>query len=140
MVREDKIIKYYKELKVLFLYNILIIYDILNLRQIMEGSKILRVLLKLSGEAFARDNGMGIDFDKMLHRNEKTLIYASSLKVPSFGQYNPKYKWIDKDKNIISFNPDEKDEKRHKKYLIKKICTSYNVNSEYQIVDNTKLK
>ena len=66
MVREDQIIKYYKELKVLFLYNILIIYDILNLRQIMKGSKILRVLLKLSGEAFARDNGMGIDFDKML--------------------------------------------------------------------------
>ena len=87
-----------------------------------------------------RNKNKSIDFDKMLHRNEKTLIYASSLKVPSFGQYNPKYKWIDKDKNIISFNPDEKDEKRHKKYLIKKICTSYNVNSEYQIVDNTKLK
>ena len=87
-----------------------------------------------------RNRNKSIDFDKMLYRNEKSLVYASSLKVPSFGQYNPKYKWIDRDKNIISFNPDEKDEKKYKKYLIKKICTSYNVNSEYQIVDNNKLK
>ena len=75
----------------------------------------------------------------MLQRNVKTLIYASSLKVPSFGQYNPKYNWIDKDKNITLFNPEDKGKEKNKKYLIKKICTSYNVNTEYQIVDNDML-
>ena len=86
-----------------------------------------------------RNKNKSIDFDKMLHRNVKTMINASSLKVPSFGQYNPKYNWIDKDKNVISFNPEEIDKEKHKKYLLKKICTSYDVNTEYEIVDNDKL-
>ena len=79
-----------------------------------------------------------IDFNKMLHRNDKTLIYTSSLKTPSFCQYNPKYDWVDKDKCSIYFNPLQKNEKKHKKYLIKKICTSYNVNTEYEILNNLK--
>jgi hypothetical protein len=79
-----------------------------------------------------------IDFNKMLHRNDKTLIYTSSLKTPSFCQYNPKYDWVDKDKCSIYFNPLQKNEKRHKKYLIKKICTSYNVNTEYEILNDLK--
>ena len=86
-----------------------------------------------------RNKNKSIDFDKMLHRNSKTLINASSLKVPSFGQYNPKYNWVDKDKNVRLFNPEEKDKEKQKKYLIKKICTSYDVNTEYQIVDNDRL-
>ena len=87
-----------------------------------------------------RKKNKSIDFDKMLHRNGNELINISNLKVPSFGQYNPNYKWIDKDKNGIYFNPEEKEKEKHKKFLIKKICTSYNVNTEYQIVDNDKLK
>ena len=79
-----------------------------------------------------------IDFNKMLHRNDKTLIYTSSLKTPSFCQYNPKYNWVDKDKCSIYFNPLQKNEKKHKKYLIKKICTSYNVNTEYEILNDLK--
>ena len=79
-----------------------------------------------------------IDFNKMLHRNDKTLIYTSSLKTPSFCQYNPKYDWVDKDKFSIYFNPLQKNEKKHKKYLIKKICTSYNVNTEYEILNDLK--
>jgi len=79
-----------------------------------------------------------IDFNKMLHRNDKTLIYTSSLKTPSFCQYNPKYDWVDKDKCSIYFNPLQKNEKKHKKYLIKKICTSYNVNTEYEILNELK--
>lgn len=87
-----------------------------------------------------RNKNKSIDFDKMLHRDGKELINISSLKVPSFGQYNPNYKWIDKDENGIYFNPEEKEKGTHKKFLIKKICTSYNVNTEYKIVDNDKLK
>ena len=79
-----------------------------------------------------------IDFNKMLHRNDKTLIYTSSLKTPSFCQYNPKYDWVDKDKCSIYFNPLQKNEKKYKKYLIKKICTSYNVNTEYEILNELK--
>ena len=79
-----------------------------------------------------------IDFNKMLNRNDKTLIYTSSLKTPSFCQYNPKYDWVDKDKCSIYFNPLQKNEKKHKKYLIKKICTSYNVNTEYEILNELK--
>lgn len=79
-----------------------------------------------------------IDFNKMLHRNDKALIYTSSLKTPSFCQYNPKYDWVDKDKCSIYFNPLQKNEKKHKKYLIKKICTSYNVNTEYEILNDLK--
>ena len=87
-----------------------------------------------------KNRNRSIDFEKMSYRNGKTLVYVSSLKIPSFGQYNPKYNWIDKDKNIISFNHDEKDEKKYKKYLIKKLWTSYKVNTEYQMIDNDKLK
>ena len=86
-----------------------------------------------------RNKNKSIDFDKMLHRNENNLVYASSLKVPSFMQYNPKYNWIDRDKNVRLFNPEEKDKEKEKKYLIRKICSSYEVNTEYQIVDNSKL-
>ena len=87
-----------------------------------------------------RNKTKSIDFDKMLHRNGEELINKASLKVPSFGQYNPNYKWIDKDKNGYYFNPEEKEKEKHKKFLIKKICTSYHVNTEYEIVDNEMLK
>ena len=87
-----------------------------------------------------RNKTKSIDFDKMLHRNGEELINKASLKVPSFGQYNPNYKWIDKDKNGYYFNPEEKEKEKHKKFLIKKICTSYHVNKEYEIVDNEMLK
>ena len=87
-----------------------------------------------------KNRNKSIDFEKMSQRNSKTLINTSSLKIPSFGQYNPNYKWIDRDKNIISFNPEEKEEGKYKKYLIKKLWSSYKVNTEYQLIDNNKLK
>ena len=86
-----------------------------------------------------KNKNKSIDFDKMLHRSEKTLLYASCLKNPSFGQYNPKYTYIDKNEKVRLFNPEEKDFIKNKKYLMKKLWTSYNVNTEYQLVDNNKI-
>ncbi len=80
-----------------------------------------------------------IDFDKMLHRSEKNLVYASKLKNPSFGQYNPKYTYIDKNEKVRLFNPEEKDLLSRKKYLMRKLWASYNVNTEYELVDNRKI-
>ena len=86
-----------------------------------------------------KNKNKSIDFDKMLHRNEKNLIYASQLRNPSFVNYNPKYTCIDKDKNVRLFNPEEKDPKINKKYLMKKLWASYKVNTDYQLIDNNKI-
>ena len=78
-----------------------------------------------------------IDFDKMLNRKEKDLVYASCLKNPSFAQYNPKYTYIDKNETVKLFNP--KKLKYNKKYLMRKLWASYQVPTEYQLVDNDKI-
>ena len=80
-----------------------------------------------------------IDFDKMLQRNKNNLVYASCLKNPSFGQYNPKYTYIDINDKVKLFNPLERDLENRKKYLMRKLWASYNVNTEYQMVDNSKI-
>ena len=78
-----------------------------------------------------------IDFDKMLNRKEKDLVYASCLKNPSFAQYNPKYTYIDKNETVKLFNP--KKINYNKKYLMRKLWASYQVPTEYQLVDNNKI-
>ena len=80
-----------------------------------------------------------IDFDKMLHRSEKNLVYTSCLKNPSFGQYNPRYNYIDKNETVRLFNPVEKSPEMKKKFLMRKLWASYKVNTEYQLVDNSKI-
>ena len=80
-----------------------------------------------------------IDFDKMLHRNEKNLLNVSCLKNQFFGQYNPKYNYIEKNEQVKLFNPEEKDMEKHRKYLMRKLWASYKVNTEYQLVDNNKI-
>jgi hypothetical protein len=81
-----------------------------------------------------------IDFDKMLHRSEKNMVYASCLKNPSFGQYNPRYNYIEKNETVRLFNPVERNSEMHKKFLMRKLWASYKVNTEYQLVDNSKIK
>lgn len=80
-----------------------------------------------------------IDFDKMLHRNEKNLVYTSCLNTPSFTRYNPKYTYIEKNNQVKLFNPEDLDEEKRKKFLMRKLWGSYKVDTEYQIVDNDKL-
>ena len=80
-----------------------------------------------------------IDFDKMLHRNEKNFINVYSLKNPSFGQYNPRYNLVERNHEARMFNPVDKDFKNDKKYLMKKLWSSYKVITQYQLIDNDKI-
>ena len=105
---------------------------------IPENNKIISYLEPMN-YIKPKNKNKSIDFDKMLHRNGKNMIYASQLRNPSFVNYNPKYTCIDKDKNVRLFNPDEKDPINNKKYLMKKLWASYKVNTDYQLVDNNKI-
>ena len=80
-----------------------------------------------------------IDFDKMLQRNEKNFINVYSLKNPSFGQYNPRYNLVERNHEARMFNPEDKDFKNDKKYLMKKLWSSYKVITQYQLIDNDKI-
>ena len=82
-----------------------------------------------------------IDFSKMLTRSQKVLINVSSLQVPSFCSYTPKYDLLEQKPMSIIFNENAniKAGKHNKKYLLQKLWTSYDVKQEYQLVDNKKL-
>ena len=79
-----------------------------------------------------------IDFDKMLHRNEKDFVYVSCLKNPSFFRYNPKYTYVEKNKQVKLFNPEDMDDEKRKKFLMKKLWGSYKVGTEYELINNVK--
>ena len=79
-----------------------------------------------------------IDFDKMLQRNEKDFVYASCLKNPSFTRYDPKYTYVEKNKQVKLFNPEDIDEEKRKKFLMRKLWGSYKVGTEYQLINNDK--
>ena len=79
-----------------------------------------------------------IDFTKM--RSRKALLVKNSLYIPNFGYYEPKYNLVEKRQYDIFFNKKpETDKHRQKKNLLKKILTSYDVESNYQTIDNNKL-
>ena len=83
-----------------------------------------------------------IDFKKMVDRTKSVLVNESSLEIPTFNNYHPKYDYIDQKitpilfthKNIIDEN------KKSNKFLIHKLWTSFNVTRQYKLVDNDKLK
>ena len=82
-----------------------------------------------------------IDFKKMTKRNEKNLINAYTLKNPSMCYYNPRYDCIEKKAKKISFNPESfKDSLQYKNNKkLKKILMSYEVTTDYNTIDNSKL-
>lgn len=79
-----------------------------------------------------------IDFGKMSSRNDKYLINAYSLDVPSSEKYSPKYSFVETNVKNINFSPFGSNKNR-KKFLFKKMLGSYNVPTEYQFIDNEKL-
>ena len=79
-----------------------------------------------------------IDFSKMTKR--KSINNKKSLHYPDFGYYDPKYNLVEKRQYDIFFNKKpETDKYRRKQILLKKIMTSYEVETNYQTIDNNKL-
>jgi hypothetical protein len=79
-----------------------------------------------------------IDFKKMAYRRERDFINSSSLGVPSFNEYNPKYSLVEKKAAEYVFAP-HLNKQNSKQYLIKKLWSSYEVGAEYKLVNNQKL-
>ena len=60
--------------------------------------------------------------------------------MPDFNSYQPKYNLVEKRQYDIFFNKkQEYDKYKKKKILLNKILTSYEVDSNYQTIDNNKL-
>lgn len=85
-----------------------------------------------------KNNNNVVDFKKMIYRKDNDFIYSSSLGVPSFNEYNPKYNLIDKKSSEVVFVP-SLNKKNSKKYLLKKLWSSYEALPEYILVNNKKL-
>ena len=85
----------------------------------------------------ARNNSL--DFSKMLSRNEDLLLNLNNIKGPSFGYYNPNYNYFNPKMRNISLGNDYSKKEKNRKYLIKKLWTSYGVKVDYELVDNSKL-
>ena len=83
-------------------------------------------------------NNNSIDFKKMAYRKEKDLIYSSSLEVPSIYDYNPKYNLVEKKPAQVVFSP-HNDIKNTKLYLLKKLWSSYEVTSDYKLINQEKI-
>ena len=79
-----------------------------------------------------------VDFTKM--RSRKAILLKTSLQIPNFGYYEPKYNLVEKRQYDIFFNK-KPDTNKHlqKKILLQKIATSYDVKPNYQTIDNDKL-
>ena len=92
---------------------------------------------KLS-EHLSYNNNNAVDFGKMSSRNDKYLINAYSLDVPSSEKYRPKYSYTEDNVKNIIFSPFGSN-KKSKKILLRKMMSSYNVPTEYQYIDNEKL-
>ena len=88
--------------------------------------------------SFSDKNNNAIDFNKMETRDSNKWVNLVRLSNPSIYYYSPRYDSIEKKPLNIFFNP--KDTFRNnKKYIIKKIWTSYKVKKEYESIDNSKL-
>ena len=88
--------------------------------------------------SFINKNNKSIDFKKMAKRNSNILIQKQILKNPSFYNYHPKYDLIEQRLANIIFNKNDI-QRRTKKYLIKKLWSSFNPVKDYLLIDNNKL-
>ena len=79
-------------------------------------------------------NNNSIDFRKMAYRKDKDLINPYSLGIPSIYNYNPKYDLVEKKVFPVLFTP-HNDIKNTKQYLLRKLWSSYEVSSDYKLIN-----
>ena len=86
---------------------------------------------------------ISVNFNKMMSRRETDFVNNYALNNPSFNRYSPNYDFVKITPAKISFsyhNLDNNDIDK-KKYLLRKLISSYNiVDSEYHIVNNKQIK
>ena len=92
-----------------------------------------------------RRNHSPIDFDKMMSRKDNDFVNLSSLDNPSFNNYSPNYNFIKDSVAKISFSYHtlENNDANKKKYLLRKMISSYNADADdihYRIIEEDKLK
>ena len=87
----------------------------------------------------SKKDNKSIDFKKMIKRKSKDLLNKQLLLNPSFTYYNPKYDLIETKPIRILFNSNDYN-KKTKKYMLKKLWSSYYLVEDYLLVDNNKLK
>ena len=82
-----------------------------------------------------------VNFDKMMSRKGNDLINNYSLKTPSFNRYYPNYDFVKNSPAKISFSYHHLDNNdlNKKKYLLRKIMASYNVDTEFHILNKEQL-
>ena len=80
----------------------------------------------------------GFDFGKMQSRDDKSILNMASLEVPSVSRYSPKYNLVETGSKNVIFSPFGAN-KKNKKALLHKMLGSYQVFSDYQVIDNDKL-
>jgi hypothetical protein len=82
-----------------------------------------------------KEKNKGLDFAKMKERNHNDLLSPSSLSNPSICYYTPKYDFILKSSpRALKFNTKEY-KNVDKNYLIKKMWRSYDVTTDYKLVN-----
>ena len=79
-----------------------------------------------------------IDFRKMSSRKPRDFLIKASLENPSFNNYNPKYDLVEKKMAQVDLAP-HINKKNSKKYLLRKLWSSYEVIPGYQLVKSDQL-
>ena len=95
----------------------------------------------ISGDKINMKKINTVDFDKMMSRKEKDFVNYHSLKIPSFNRYSPNYDFAKDTPTKISFSYHSIDNDiNKKKYIIRKLIASYNVDTELHIFNLDKTK
>ena len=82
-----------------------------------------------------------VNFDKMMSRRENDFVNNYSLNNPSFNRYSPNYDFVKNTPAKISFSyHNEYNDIAKKKILLRKLLSSYKVDTEFHIVNNDEIR
>ena len=107
----------------------------------IESEKMLKggKLTSTCGVSFYKKN-KAIDFKKMQSRSYKGLNkHSITTPTPDAGFYNPKYDYILERPVNVFINKSPMNKYKFKKIKLNKILTSYHIETNYNIIDNSKL-